>query len=109
MSNYTQSTGTLARALRPWIALAVTAVMIALMLLLHVVQQRTVPTNATPPSAYTAGVQNGRVVIYTGETLSLVTDIYISTLPNADRKLLAAGVSLDSDAALARLLEDYGS
>lgn len=67
---------------------------------------------AAAPMGYIARIgENDRLVVYReGADVPLVrTSIDTRTLPQADRDALAAGVPLADAAALARLLEDYGS
>lgn len=70
-----------------------------------------------PPAIQTAGAdlpyvahsEDGRLLISRGGETLLRTEIDTRTLPAADQTALAQGITLSDAAALARLLEDYGS
>lgn len=64
-------------------------------------------TGASLP--YVAYSEDGRLLISRGGETLLRTEIDTRTLPAADQKALAQGITLSDAAALARLLEDYGS
>jgi len=63
--------------------------------------------------AYIIGVQNGFIAVFIddGEAIRLKaeTEIPIHALPEEEQLRLIEGIRVDSAAALARLLEDYGS
>lgn len=63
---------------------------------------------AETPSYYAALVNDHVVIYVTGRSDPvLVTEIDARALPDADRKLLADGLPLESAADVNRLLEDY--
>lgn len=105
-----------ARRTRRLVALAATILIIACMALAHMLLPRpSQPVNApaAEPVAtpYVAITLDNQIAIFVqgSETPLLITDIDVRALPSADREALSAGVTLQDDAALARLLEDYGS
>ena len=71
------------------------------------------PASQEDPEAapYTVRAYQGYVAVFTGneETPSQITGIRVSLLPLQDQLELAEGISLQSEAALAALLEDYGA
>ena len=54
---------------------------------------------------------NGKVALYENDnaTPKNIYDIYIDSLPQADRDQLSAGIEIESDAQLQSLLEDLDS
>ena len=71
----------------------------------------TEPAAASVTAEYYAALSGWQVVIYQhGRTQPILhTEIDVRTLPDADRKLLEAGLPLANVDAVSRLLEDYGS
>lgn len=102
-------------AIKIWLALAFTAFAIAMLLLLRILlpipSVMTQAPAAVPSSTYLACEREGKLVIFTtgAEAPILVTDIMVSTLPETDRQALQQGITLTSELAITRLLEDYGS
>lgn len=71
----------------------------------------TVPAAVSePPDGFTLCARNGCVaVLDPGCETAVVTDIELSTLREADRQLLEAGLTVTSREELLTLLEDLGS
>lgn len=65
--------------------------------------------SAVQAGPYTAFVEDGRLAVSQGGETVLRTGIDVRSLPQSDREALSRGVVLPDAAALARLLEDYGS
>ncbi len=74
-------------------------------------------SNATTPAMaeetillpYIAIADGDRLIVTRGEETVIRTAIDIRSLPSADRTALEKGIELEDAAALAKLLEDYGS
>lgn len=75
-------------------------------------------SNVTPASRtesgiapYTVGIYEGYVAVFIGEeeTPNQITGIRVSLLPLQDQLDLAKGIKLQTETALAALLEDYGA
>ena len=70
-------------------------------------------TEAPPAPGYIVGVRGGFIAVYIddGTTVSLkeATGIPVLALPEEEQARLGAGIRVSTPAALARLLEDYGS
>lgn len=62
-----------------------------------------------PASLYTLRVQSGEVCVFQGDTLVQRTGVSVASLPASDRNLLDGGISANSAAELASLLEDLTS
>ena len=61
---------------------------------------------------YTLKIQDGVVVVFSeADNLRpiIVTDIYAGTLRNLDREKLSAGLSVNGEIELQKILEDYSS
>ncbi|MBE6828443.1 MAG: hypothetical protein E7514_07560 [Ruminococcaceae bacterium] len=70
---------------------------------------QSVETTASP--LYTLGVYDGRVALYK-RNFSMpveIYDVYLDTLPEADRGLIENGIYAYSDEEAERLIEDYTS
>lgn len=105
--------------LKKWIAAAVCSVALALAVSLWAVpsvRAARAPAGSSPEpetsaqsARYRVAVYNGYVAVFAGEASEpfRVLETPLSALPEGDRKLLEAGISVDSDAELQRLLEDY--
>lgn len=104
-----------ARRMRKLVLLCATILIIAFMTLVHTVFPPAAhPVNAQTvpaPASYTAKTLDYQLAVYLKgqETPAFITDIDVRTLPEADRAALSTGIVLDSDEALAHLLEDYSS
>lgn len=59
--------------------------------------------------AYTVKSENGKVVVYQGDTLLHKTSTATSTLPKRDQKILLYGISVNSKEELNEILENYCS
>lgn len=72
-----------------------------------------VPARTAPPAAtYYLRDCGGRVAVYAssdGEAPLAVYDIYVNLLPQSDMLRLKAGIAVQGEAALERLLEDLGA
>ena len=69
------------------------------------------PVETAPVPAYLVRELNGCIAVFSGDGADLLrrTDYPAAALPLADRQGLEAGIPVDSDEALAMLLEDYQS
>lgn len=104
------------RRTRRLVLIAATILVIACMALVNAVMPRSLalPVSAqtpVPTVPYVARALGNQLAVYIeGEdSPALVTDIDVRALPAADREALANGITLSSEEALAKLLEDYGS
>lgn len=90
---------------------ALTAAVVAMMVLAFVVVHFLLPRAAEPESVprYTIGEWEGRVAVFEGaQTQPMqVYDVAVSTLPEELRRQIARGVPAESEAQLSVLLEDY--
>lgn len=73
-------------------------------------------SQATPGAAPTQGTYvvreyEGKVAVFVGGDTQpgMVLDVYVSYLPEADRRLLETGIAVEDYPKLVRLLEDYAS
>ena len=75
------------------------------------IRQDTYATEATvqtEPELYIVKEYLGQIgIFYFDGTLIDVLDVYIKTLPEADRRMLGEGISVDSKAKLNSIIEDY--
>ena len=62
-------------------------------------------------ASYVVGEWEGRLAVYSAgrQTPDQVYDVYISTLPEEERKRLEEGIPVSTEKELASLLEDYTS
>ena len=68
----------------------------------------TVLETQTTEAEYTVKSYEGKIGIFTDNgTLVRVIDVYIKTLPNADRTLLEKGFVVTGEAELRAIIEDY--
>lgn len=60
---------------------------------------------------YSVKEYNGLVAVFDAESgfIVKITDTYVSSLPNDDRKKLSEGIKIDDDEKLRKLLEDLCS
>jgi len=77
-----------------------------------VVMRREIPGKSG--QYYIVGVKDGYVAVFyqtpiNGTNLKEITDTPVSTLPASDRQRLEDGIEITGDAALARIMQDYGS
>lgn len=63
--------------------------------------------NVQNPEVYTVKSENGKVVVYQGDTLLHKTSTATSTLPKRDQKILLYGISASSKEELNKILENY--
>ncbi len=61
-------------------------------------------------TVYTVREHMGKVCIFTSDgKLFYTVDVYVKTLPDADRRLLEEGFEIIGNAALGEIIQDYGS
>ena len=58
---------------------------------------------------FTVRSENGKIVVYKGDTMHLKTDTAVSTLPKPDQKILLYGINANSKEELDKILEQYCS
>ncbi len=69
---------------------------------------KTEKESETEETKYTVRSHEGKIGIFTGnDTLVHVIDVYIKTLPKADRNLLEKGFSIIGEDELRSIIEDY--
>ena len=64
-----------------------------------------------PVQSYIMKEYNGKIGIYDAKNNELlkILDVYVATLPKADRKMLSEGISAKSEYELVMLVQDYTS
>ena len=68
------------------------------------------PTEGSAPLGWTLRDYEGRIGVFDGGgRLCYLSEIYVKTLPKADRILLREGITVTSKQALDALIEDYSS
>ncbi len=77
------------------------------------VEKEYVPKKATVTQTngemYTVKAENGRVVLYKGDTLILRTTTSVSTLPKKDERTLLYGITVSTREQADEVLEQYCS
>lgn len=65
--------------------------------------------SVTQNDVYTIKSENGRIVVYKGDTLYQKTSTATSTLPKSDQKELLYGISAQTKEQMQAILDDYCS
>lgn len=71
--------------------------------------EATVAASEAADNIYTVKSENGKIVVYKGNTLYLKTSTAISTLPKLDQKELLYGITATSKEEMIKILEAYCS
>lgn len=71
--------------------------------------EATVAASEAADNIYTVKSENGKIVVYKGDTLYLRTDTAVSTLPKPDQTQLLYGISVSSKEQMQDILNDYCS
>lgn len=75
----------------------------------QVTQSATENQSEVQDEAYTVKSENGRIVVYQGDTLIQRTATHVSTLPKKDQKALLYGIKAEDMEQVDALLMDYCS
>lgn len=115
-SSFSSYNPAMKRRTRRLALLASTILVIACMALIRAITpasatMRPVAVTAPTFTPYLVKAQGNQLAIFVAGEASpvLVTEVDVRALPQVDQDALASGITVDSDEALAKLLEDYGS
>lgn len=72
---------------------------------------QTTTTAQTPQPQYTFSQYQGKLALYQrGYAMPIeIFDVYLDSLPDDERSLIAAGICAETDAEIQKIIEDYTS